>query len=272
MLDFERDMICVIGFCQKDIHLVYEQLQWIKELGGCPNHDVLLVADAGTQWSECIKIMELAGEAFRLVKIITTAKPVEGWIPGANALFWEAANWCQNKQTSFLWLEPDAIPLKFQWLDIIDRGYDECGKPFMGTLFKAPNANYPDPYLEGVGVYPADTLDRFKQHWNQECWIISCAPASVPNAVGSPLIQTIWGQPGIATSFVPVRTADSAPQDKGIDFLHKLACVYHRTKDSSLIPLLRKKLFPSTDYEGIAAGLKKNYITITSKSSLMAGM
>lgn len=238
-------MICAIPFFQADVHLALENLAWMKELGGCPNHDALLVADAGTDWGACREALTLANEVFRTVKIITTPKPVEGWIPGSCALFKEAALWAEAHNTPFFWLEGDAIPLKPHWLDEIERAYEQCGQPFMGPLVKHQTPGYPDPYLEGIAVYPADCWSRFKDVWDDnKSWCLACASVSAKQAMNTPLVQQLWGAPGIDTCFVPVLTIHSQPQDKTLDHLDPRAVVYHRTKSSTLIPLLRGRLFP----------------------------
>src|SRR5258705_6863446 len=181
-------MICVLPFCQKDVHLALENIGWCKELGGCPNHDALLVADAGTDWSDCRKALELANDTFRIARIITTPQPVDSWKAGSNALFREAAIWCETKGTPFFFLEPDAVPLKPGWLDEIEKAYGECGMPFMGPLVKHHTAGFPSPYLEGIAVYPADTWTRFKDVWSdEESWCLACASVSARQAMNTPL-------------------------------------------------------------------------------------
>src|SRR5882762_6622489 len=204
-------MLVVFPFHQGDANLMRELLDWCIELGRSKsNHDALLVADAGVQWADCSDLLKLSNECFSSAKIIMIPTPIQGWIPGSNALFKEAAMWAEQAGREFLWMEADAIPLRPNWLDEIGRAYAACGKPFMGTLLKPSHAKFPNPYMEGVAVYPSDTWTRFKPYWDEnESWVITTAQASVKECVHTPLIQMLWGDFGISTSFVPFLTIHS---------------------------------------------------------------
>jgi hypothetical protein len=249
-------MQLALGFCQKDADQALELLQWIAELGGCKNHECLIIVDAGVEWSYAIEALNLANKSFRYTRLHTTSVSIscstsageeerkKAWLKGSSMLFKEAAIRCAGQP--FFWLESDSIPLKPNWLDQIEHAYQECGAPFMGPLVKHKTAGYPSPYLEGISVYPADCWKRFEKVWDEnQSWCLSCATAAVPYAANTPLVQQIWGQMGMAVSFVKVRTADSQPQDWTLDMINPKAVVFHRNKDGSLLKLLREQ---SPDY------------------------
>jgi hypothetical protein len=237
-------MLVALGFCDKDQQQAYELLQWCEELGGCRNHELMLIADGAVQWTVCTELIK-AATGWRRVHLFTTdpiinEDPRKAWIEGSNELFKQAAMRAAGQP--FFWLEPDAIPLKPMWLDQIERSYNECGHGFMGALVKHQTPGYPSPYLEGPAVYPSDCWKRFEPLWDRtKSWCFTCAPAAVADCENSPLIHQIWGEMGIGVSFVPVRTKDSAPQDWTLDMIKPQAVVFHRNKDGSLIKLLREK-------------------------------
>lgn len=51
----------------------------------------------------------------------------------------------------WLWLEPDAVPLRKGWLAELEAEYERLGKPIMGRRTR-------DGHVNGVAVYPADMV------------------------------------------------------------------------------------------------------------------
>lgn len=237
-------MICALGLFDGDVGLAKELLSWCADLGGCPNHDVLLVIDDATQWSEVTEAITLAQKAFRSATTLFVPT-VQGWIPGANALWSAAARWCEGKGEAWFWLESDAVPLEPGWLDKIEEVYLLVKTPFMGAIIKGTDPRQPPFFMEGVACYPAQAWSRMQAHLSPtEAWVTSCAPVVMPLASSTPLIQQFWGQEGTPPRFVPFRTASSAPQDWTLENLRKGAVLFHREKSGELIGLLRRRLFP----------------------------
>lgn len=238
-------MTVVIPFHSGDIHLTVGLLEWINQLGKQPEHTCLLVADAAMEWGDCLDCLNLANEIFRSATLITNDKPTQGWIPGSNSLFAAAAIHMQTVGESWFWLEPDATPLKKDWLESIATAYQSCGKLFMGSLIHHDLANRPNPYFEGCGVYPSDTWSRIKDTWNpEESWTLWCAPVVVPEAINSPLFQHYWGVKDLAPTFALDKLPGSPVNTFTLAQIQPQAALFHRCKDGSLAELLRKKLFP----------------------------
>lgn len=238
-------MIVVLPFFSGDAPLALSLLEWIKQLGKHPQHSCLLVVDADTDWGTALDALNLANEIFRTATLITNDKPVTGWIPGSNSLFAAAAKHMEGIGEPWLWLEPDAAPLRSGWLDSIVAAYGACGKPFMGSLVHHSLTNRPNPYLEGCGVYPSDTWSRIKDKFiMEESWTLWCADEVVPHAVNSPLFQHFWGVQDLPATFVDVKTPSSPINAFTLRDVSSEAVLYHRCKDGSIIRLLRQKLFP----------------------------
>jgi hypothetical protein len=239
-------MLAVFPFFNGDLSLLRQNLVWIKELGEVKTHDALLVADADTQWSDCVDLVKIASDAFRTVKLITNDHPVAGWIPGAVSLFRTAAMWCEENKRDFWWHEADCVPLVPSWLNDIEKEYNECGKLFLGAIVKAEDPKYPPFFLEGCSVYVWNAWSLMKNCIKDtEAWVTSCAEIVVPNAHNSKKVQQIWGQPGMPVRFVPFRTSDSPAHDWTLDNLRKGAVIFHREKSGELIELLWDKMFPN---------------------------
>lgn len=219
-------------------------LEWVAQLGGAKKHEALLVADCATQWSDCLSILDLAQAIFGRVELSATEGHTSGWPAGSNALFRHAAKEMGRKGQPFLWIEPDAIPLKPGWLDQIGEAYATCGKPFWGRLYKSESLNTPSTMLSGIAVYPADTLKRVSNLLNNRAWDLCISDYAVPLTADTDLIQWFWGQPKLAPTFVSHKAG--APINAfTLDHLKPEAVLFHRNKDGTLMQLLKRKMFPS---------------------------
>lgn len=246
-------MIFAIGFHTGDVMAAQRLLEWIGDLGGCMGHKCVLVADAATPYEEALKCKVAADQSFDKSELIDNGHTVEGWIRGSNSLFKTAAQHCAGNP--FFWLEPDAVPLKSGWADHLSTAYRLGGKPFMGALVSHNLPNWPNPYLEGNAVYPANCWEMFRPLWNEDqSWTQACSRVSVSMTVNTPLIQQIWGEKNDPPTFAELGVKGTSTF--GLDFLRKDAVLFHRTKDGSLISLLRKQrgIYQSPSNRGQSRG------------------
>lgn len=232
-------MLCVIPFHAGDIHRVRDLLLWIEQLGGCHGHDCMLVMDEQVPWHDGIQCLESAGRSFRNTYAYH-CEHTDGWIPGSVALFKTAAMESAKIGQPWLWLEPDATPLKEGWLDAIAQAYQACGKPFMGSIVSHNLPNLPNPYMEGVAVYPANAHSILGECCNRnQSWVFSCASRIIPNAINSPLFWHLWGEKNNPPIF-----SDNAVPGTAVHCLEQIpvgSFIQHRCKDGSLIRQLRKR-------------------------------
>ncbi len=242
-------MICVIPFHAGDVHLAQELMRWIEDLGGCGNHEALLLADRATQWNQCISLMESAQKSFRKVHFAATDSEYNfGWPQAANAMFKFASKYVEeNLDSHWLWLEPDAAPLKPGWLDQLDSAYKASGRRFMGCVYRSNNPNIPEPVLSGVAVYPQNCLKDAEEATKGIAAFDVILSKQQNGAVAhSNLIHWVWGEKReVAPRFAEV----NAPGTEifCLRQLHPEAVIFHRCKDGSLIRLLREQLFPKSD-------------------------
>lgn len=214
-------------------------------LGSFKNHTALLVSDAGVGWEEAATLLNKAGSVFGSASLISNEKNIEGWPRGANSL-WQTAAAHVNEPWFFL--EPDAVPLKPDWLDTIANAYKTCGKPFMGCIVENKNPSFPPRYLAGNAVYPANARDIINPFLWNDGPAFDIAPANdvVPLSAHTNLIQNVWGEHKLPPTFEAVKTPSSPVNAFTLDQLHHESVLFHRNKDGSLIRLLRRKLFPAT--------------------------
>lgn len=236
-------MTVVFPFFQGDVPKLRDLIAWIKQLGGARNHSALLVADPATQWSDCLSLLGLTRAIFRDADFVCTEREVVGWPQGSNALFRKAIEEMAVRGQPFLWMEPDAIPLRSGWLDEIDAAYQRCERPFMGRIYGSTSHNTPPLMLSGIAVYPSDTIHRVGSLLSERAWDVSIANAIVPHAANTNLIQWFWGQPKLAPTFAHAKQHDSPINTFTLASLEKDAVLFHRNKDGTLMQLLERKLW-----------------------------
>jgi hypothetical protein len=117
-------------------------------------YDLILLVPRGTL------LPEEEINAWKSVRRFDENSKIEAWPLGPNTVFQQVL-WFQihgKIKGSFLWIEPDCIPLSPEWLDRIAGEYIRENKPFMGAYvdvqtsqgFRIP------PHMTGNGVYPED--------------------------------------------------------------------------------------------------------------------
>jgi hypothetical protein len=124
-------------------------------------HDCLLSYDR-TTLKDNVKIVEdMARKVFCTVQHTSYAVPTGVGFPQTYA--WQhAARYMHAIYRNWLWLEPDAIPLKPDWLTILQTIYDYSHQPFVGPMVEGAH------HMNGTPtIYPANTpelLPRTMSH------------------------------------------------------------------------------------------------------------
>lgn len=236
-------MILAFGFCGRDADQALRWFRWVKALDGQPSpFECLLVADAGTPFDKACAVAEAAREAFDIVSVVATKTSVNGWPAGPNALWQRGAKECQKKGTSFLWMEPDAIPLKRGWLNRIHEDYKRAAKSFMGRVYVCQQPNMPTHLMSGIAVYPLDAFTRCPVlEATPRAWDVENAPHMVEHGHPTNLIQHFWGQRNLPPTFVSVRNRFTPKNAFTLDQLEEEAVIFHRNKDGTLIKLLERR-------------------------------
>ena len=243
-------LLCVIPYALPDLAQASELLEWIAELGGSKRHDCLLVCSAKVGAETRREMLNLAVRSFGRVHQISTPGnlPDERWPIGPNWMFQTTMNWVQQQGilNPFWWNEPDCIWLCEGALDFIEQEYYTAGKPFMGAVVKGVSVGsttIPDS-VNGCAVYPPDTAQRLAKvpfGVATEAWDILAGPYVVPEAHHSQCYQYFWGEPGVAPTFRELHEKGEPKNVFTLDQLRHDAVMFHRNKDSTLIPLLRAR-------------------------------
>lgn len=241
-------MLVAFPFHSGDIAAATDLLVWLGQVSGgrewrnrpklYAQHSILLIADAGVQWLAASKLLDLASQLFGSARIVTSAAPVQGWPQGANALFAVACDECHEP---WLWLEPDAIPLHRDWLDLLHAEYVRIGKRFMGCVYPGGHVAFPPHLMSGVAVYPADWTRGKEFCQAGTAFDVAMTLAVLPEAHHTVRIQHLWGEPNLPPTF----PAQDQPMPKNgftLDRLQANSVLFHRNKDGTLIERLRERM------------------------------
>lgn len=208
----------------------------MKQLGPLKGHSLLLVADPATDWRRCLEAQALGEEIFGSCQSIMPEYSVSGWIAGANSLFFAAALHVeQNHLGPWVWMEPDAIPLRTGWLDAVQDAYAKCGKRFMGAVIAANLHGQPHTYMNGVAVYPENLWNEFRNAGN-EAFDVVLSRRYMPECANSALFQCMWGQKDLPPTFTIGKYKGGHVYTK--QNLDARAVIFHRNKDGTLQNLL----------------------------------
>lgn len=147
------NFVVVLPFCMLDVLQLIKNLTWMKTLGTPKTHDCLLSIDRTTNQITVQQVKALAKEVFCNVHQTTYSVPHGTRFP-QTAAWQHAARTMQKLDRAWLWLEADAIPLKKQWLSVLQTVYDNCRMPFAGPVVGK------GMHMNGTpSIFPANTPD-----------------------------------------------------------------------------------------------------------------
>lgn len=246
-----KPLLIVLPYFSGDFEIAKKLLIWIAELGSCKPHSLLLCADSLVPQEKMRELMDIARPHFIRVTTMIVTVPMataeqKVWAP--NIVFLNVAR--QVHETSklpFLFLEPDAIPIYPGWADDIAEEYEECPARFMGSIVKqVGQPGLPPEYLNGVAVYPNDAIEVFERiasvKDSSQAFDVGSASVVIPRAMNTPLIQHLWGEKDLPPIFVKSKLPTSPKNHLTIDVIRKEAAIWHRSKDGSLIQILRDRM------------------------------
>lgn len=232
-------MLVVFPYSAKDQDQAVRLAEWINELGQNKSHGVLIVRDHRCDSLHDQAILAALTESFGAVETKTvTDDAYDRWPDSANVMFRNAAKHIEfNNQSPFLWIEPDAIPLKPEWLDQIQSAYYSAGKPFMGDRVEVNDVPL---HMSGIGVYPGVMSAHAGLAYLAQdiAWDCAAAAQIVPHAHFTNLIEHSWKRDAVTKEYLNVTFESWEQVEREIS---KEAVIYHASKDGSLITVLRQQ-------------------------------
>lgn len=230
-------MLVVIPYHGKDLQRAIDLLCWMRELDGKQKlHRALLVGDYGMATEEHDRVKAAAYDAFGTAFDCTMQNAeLRGWPFGPNAMFQTACAYNRKHiKEDFFWCEPDCIPLKKGWLDLLQAEYKQAGMPFMGYLH-----NKPWLHITGCAVYPWNLYEINAQILMANATPWDCVTPEVTRSQAhvTRLIQHVWSFKGDKLDSPPATFPDRA----SLAQINEGAVVFHRNKDGTLIERLSGK-------------------------------
>lgn len=234
--------ITVFPFHNGDAEMAIKNAEWIVELGQNKVFDAMLSYEDNTHPQYVLRMRNALEQSFGSVQIFCYPRaPMEHWPEAPNWAFQHTANHIhQNIHRPWLWLEYDAIPVKPEWVGMLQSVYARCGKRFMGALVKPMGG-----HMNGVGIYPGDFPVRCPKAMKvtNVAWDFMMKP-EMSNDVhdAGKLIQHCWGiHNGMIHAFggEPATFKDFGDVKK---YVYSPTIIFHRSKDGTLIDLLRMRL------------------------------
>jgi hypothetical protein len=184
-------------FSGEDLGLMW--LDWVRRLDPevLSRYDLVLLVPKKTAVED-----ELL-TAWRSFKRIDENSGVQAWPRGPNLVF-QQIQWLyvhEKLKGPFLWCEPDCIPVKAGWLDILAKEYLRCSKPFMGRLVEAQVAGGQriPKHLSGNAIYPnqAYTVAPKIMEASSMPWDVWAAEQILPKSHFTNAIQHDYRHPEI---------------------------------------------------------------------------
>lgn len=239
-------ILVVIPCHTADIGSAQQTIEWIRGLNGTAKRGhCLLVVDAATPKPNIESLKASAKDTFESWDAIGIAAGIKKGVDASNFMFLHTAKTIQERyRTPWLWLEPDCIPIRPTWLDELEAEYARSPKLYMGAFVHSTDPMLPKTHVAGCAVYPNKAFDQLKNFCGKErAWDIEAAASMVPAAQETSLIQHFWGPAkDIFPVFVDTRYPDSPENHVTVDFVKRESALFHRSKDGSLIRLLKNAM------------------------------
>lgn len=222
------ELVVVIPVCRPDWHLAVKLLKWIVALQR-PMQSMPPIIVYCAPALKPDEVATLADISLQFTVYQATHFEDTGYFGGANEMIKGSLDYCEENhpERAMLFVEADAIPMRWDWLEQIAAEYRGCGQPFMGDVVICER-----PHMTGNAVYHpkwrtiAPSLARLPGPDYEWGWDSMCCDDTLTRAHRATTIQQVWRPP------LPITEAwASANIRSGV-------ALFHQVKDGSLIDVL----------------------------------
>jgi len=177
-------MLLIVPVSEADEQMIDPISELIVKLGGCPNHDLLVVGSTDCEPLVNDLYSKLKGQ-FRNTSTHVFQCLAKGWPLGPNAYFRNTISYLYagaGVEQPWYWFELDNTPTKRGWLDALQKEYNAAHAVFMGakhaTYYVDQNNRLivKGAHMAGTGIYPKDftkhcDLWRYEEGVAFDVWI-----------------------------------------------------------------------------------------------------
>src|SRR6187551_2160892 len=178
-------LTCVIRAYARNADLYLAGLEASRLLDGKLPSTLLLFHDSDY---DPAPILSCAQDAFESVVVIPQdPAPTGAWPLPQNVIWQQSARWINDhqvefaKRTGWLWWEADCCPLRKGWLATLSEAHRKGRTLFSGVRCQM----HQESYMNGVGIYPVDTLTPLSTSAALYCRNNPCDFVAGPSVVGS---------------------------------------------------------------------------------------
>lgn len=230
-------IVVVFPVCAKDIDQAIAHAKWLQKQGVKWGNLAVVASDTECPNDKRTELVATLVNLFQGLSVFIYPTPQDKTYPGvANYAFARVAEYMANGTAPWLWLEADAVILRSDWLDVLQKEYDACGKRFMGPIVSGMG------HCNGVAVYPPDVVHRIPNALRQSKAAFDFAmkdEMAHDCHDASKLITHVWG---ISNGVPSATDGANPPKNISTELARKLikpsAVMVHRIKDDSLVTLM----------------------------------
>jgi len=199
-------MNIVFAYHNRDVELAIESAKAIRTLGPNIRHNATICCPSETK--EVDEISKILKDCFVDVGRIVAQDGFNGWPLGPNQMFLDAAAYCYSKNEPWYFWEPDCVPIKAGWCDILQDEYSK-NPSILGCMYEGGmttggksvhkiivgSAIYPHNFLEYCPL--ARNLNAYNLSYrssgvNPEPWDVYCRWEFLKIGRDTPLIRAYW--------------------------------------------------------------------------------
>lgn len=233
-------MLVALAFHPKDQDQAERLAVWIRDLGGCKGHELLLGIDSAVT-SQRNAIQCYFEQSFDKVTVLPITNPYNedenAWPKAANFCFATLARHIEENNLApyWLWLESDCVFIRAGALDAIETEYKQAKKHFLGALVSVHTAEMDVPdHGSGIAVYPG-LMTRYAGLALISfdiAWDVAAKDQILPQLHRTKLIVHAWKHPSFKDQSEVDNLLAANPE----------MMIFHSSKDGSLVDLLRARM------------------------------
>lgn len=221
-----------------DIGLAVLHSKWLRQMGRQNQHKAYICHDSSCPIPPLNELHRELSAAFTSVEFFVYPRPpIPSYPQSANWAWQSIAHHMTHWKSPWFFFEADGIALKPDWLDQLQREYDEAGMSWMGSV--VPHLGH----VNGSAIYPPDAAHRMPRAMAclNDAWDMRAKDDMGTDRHDSKLFFHLWVL--VNRMPRPLNEAGSEPPTNITaaevqQWLPKEAVYVHRIKGSSLLEVL----------------------------------